>query len=687
MKIALALSGGGFRASLFHLGVIRRLRAEGLLRNVSYVASVSGGSITAGHLKKYWESYNAEPSEFDHAARNLIDLTSVDLRGRIQRRLPFIWLLSFIPFLADRISLTKLLAWYYDRYLFGGDTLASAGQNTSVGRPTFFILSTNLSSASLTAFAHPEILGIPLNSSGAVSKTKASLTPLSHAVSASSAYPGFFPPLQLNDSDVGAQPGTFGTKSFTDAGIFDNLGVYGLEQGIAACAGATGVPVGPLMIIASDAGRSFVPQTEVQYGLLRTAIRAVDIFMFRIRQFDLAKYTSDRSASSASPAPRAIPATAQASSYLLISISESVSTKGASAPAIQAQLEDIRTDLDKFSELEAFELIKHGYYVTAHQIALSRGNAVCADLPDWDPTHKSFNARSDAQSAQDAKRLQRSALRKWRLMSWTDWISWLHLAMALSLVGTLYMFRGEILDRAYAMIAGYKAYSLRQKPPAWTEPPVLNVQTTSVALQPSNDGFEVLNDDRVWDLRQLRAKHLSGGILSISGPMLLTRTSTLIKRSESDNEYAYLYLTAAKNFSAWSPDASAVRLLKSEQPAVSGSNRLTSYELQLDVTRNEVGKPFVLRAQARTVDAPWDPSNTWLGMRITDGSPAASMRIIFPENLPYKNPLFLIYPNDTSLASQSSDGIVLDRISEKELIWRVDRPRPGWTYRVQWDWQ
>jgi len=46
----LALSGGGYRASLFHLGVTRRLHELGILQNTTRLSSVSGGSILAGYL-------------------------------------------------------------------------------------------------------------------------------------------------------------------------------------------------------------------------------------------------------------------------------------------------------------------------------------------------------------------------------------------------------------------------------------------------------------------------------------------------------------------------------------------------------------------------------------------------------------------------------------------------------------
>ncbi len=48
MKIGLALSGGGFRASVFHLGVLARLAESHRLEEVAFLSTVSGGSLCAG---------------------------------------------------------------------------------------------------------------------------------------------------------------------------------------------------------------------------------------------------------------------------------------------------------------------------------------------------------------------------------------------------------------------------------------------------------------------------------------------------------------------------------------------------------------------------------------------------------------------------------------------------------------
>jgi predicted acylesterase/phospholipase RssA len=53
VRLGLALSGGGFRASFFHLGVLKRLAELDLLRLVNVLSTVSGGSVVGALY--YWK--------------------------------------------------------------------------------------------------------------------------------------------------------------------------------------------------------------------------------------------------------------------------------------------------------------------------------------------------------------------------------------------------------------------------------------------------------------------------------------------------------------------------------------------------------------------------------------------------------------------------------------------------------
>jgi hypothetical protein len=64
-KVGLALSGGGFRASLYHVGVFAKLAELDLLRHVEYLSCVSGGSIVGAHF--YLEVRNLLQQKSDAA--------------------------------------------------------------------------------------------------------------------------------------------------------------------------------------------------------------------------------------------------------------------------------------------------------------------------------------------------------------------------------------------------------------------------------------------------------------------------------------------------------------------------------------------------------------------------------------------------------------------------------------------
>lgn len=76
-KVGLALSGGGFRASLFHIGVLASLAERDVLRHVEALSCVSGGSIIGAHY--YLELRNLLQTKKDG------DITAKDYVELVQR--------------------------------------------------------------------------------------------------------------------------------------------------------------------------------------------------------------------------------------------------------------------------------------------------------------------------------------------------------------------------------------------------------------------------------------------------------------------------------------------------------------------------------------------------------------------------------------------------------------------------
>src|SRR6516225_11190213 len=150
-RFGLALSGGGFRAVLYHLGLIRFLRDAGILPRVTHICSVSGGSVVAAHLVLNWDRYNGSPSEFDAAAAELLSFLRLDVRNRVVRRfplgLPLRWPRRLMGKSNRKLTRTGLLEYHYEKYLYGDTSLFELPE-----KPHLHLLATNLSEGCLCSF-------------------------------------------------------------------------------------------------------------------------------------------------------------------------------------------------------------------------------------------------------------------------------------------------------------------------------------------------------------------------------------------------------------------------------------------------------------------------------------------------------------------------------------------------------
>jgi len=224
--IALCLSGGGFRAALFHLGALRRLNEFGLLSRCMTISSVSGGSVMNGVLAYRWKDLVPEGGpifwNFDKIIGEPIrvfckkDLrTNTILWGRIN---PANW----FKLAKDDFSVTDLLAKTYAEELGLGFPLTSLPIT-----PKFVFCATNLETGVNWQFTREEIgdYKVGFAPSGPIT--------VAQAVAASSAFPLAFPPLVLKFDDTSQFKGGKGNFSpdvlkrvpLTDGGVYDNLGL------------------------------------------------------------------------------------------------------------------------------------------------------------------------------------------------------------------------------------------------------------------------------------------------------------------------------------------------------------------------------------------------------------------------------------------------------------------------------
>jgi len=227
MKIGLSLSGGGFRATVFHLGVLARLAEEGRLEDVAALSTVSGGSLCVGLVYACNNFRWPTSAEFLHEVlprvRHL--LTTQDLEfaliGHVAK-LPA----RLLHTRADDLSLLMQKRWGmtarlkdlppHPRWLINA-TCYETGRNWRFER----------SRMGDSAFGYTEDTDIPL----------------SHALAASSGFPGLIGPLEF---DTGSRAwfkptvGHYGAGQpiqpaharlhLWDGGVYDNLGLEGMHS-------------------------------------------------------------------------------------------------------------------------------------------------------------------------------------------------------------------------------------------------------------------------------------------------------------------------------------------------------------------------------------------------------------------------------------------------------------------------
>src|SRR5580765_8166629 len=270
MKIGLALSGGGFRATLYHLGLVRFLYDAGILPQVTHITAVSGGSIIAAHLALNWGRYTGSASEFEAVANELLAFVRLDVRNRIVRRYGLGFALRgprrLLGLSNRKLTRTGLLEYHYEKYLYGDASLFQLPKS-----PRLHLLATNLSEGRLCSFQRDGLWMICRDADQGfrIDHFRIGLATVPMAVTASSAFPGFFPPMELTGADVGAPSGEFGRQSYTDGGVFDNLGVR-MFRFLALSSGTEQPPWDGVLV--SDVGKPFEIQTSARAGgLIRTA--------------------------------------------------------------------------------------------------------------------------------------------------------------------------------------------------------------------------------------------------------------------------------------------------------------------------------------------------------------------------------------------------------------------------------
>jgi NTE family protein len=269
----LCLSGGGYRAMLFHAGVLWRLNEMGVLRELKRISSVSGGSIAAGVLGLRWKELTWETRQMDgrtiQVATNFQEKVVEPIQGLARHTVDGWSIVEGVVLPWKSISDEVEAA--YRKHLFGKATLQDLPSDAE--GPRFVINATNVQSGVLWRFMKPYMADYRV---GRVDNPTISLA---LAVTASSAFPPVLSPARMKlpaglvrtqgGEDLHREPYT--TDVFlTDGGVYDNLGLEAVWKSYDT-------------VLVSDGGGQMEAELRPHSDWARHALRVNDLIDNQVR--------------------------------------------------------------------------------------------------------------------------------------------------------------------------------------------------------------------------------------------------------------------------------------------------------------------------------------------------------------------------------------------------------------------
>lgn len=283
-KFNLAFSGGGFRAAFFCLGAYRRLVELGVDEHVKTISSVSGGSITAAVImRELVKGPFQNVDDFDaHVTKGMKDFGRAGFRNKVI-------LDSFLPPrkplwpILPRARFSSLAPITLDKKLFnrilaeaGRENITNMKLNELPEYPLWVCNATNLHTLKRISFSRTKITDEVYGDSFEVSDIS-----VAAAVAASAAFPLLFEPVRLDvkKRSFSKTEEPFSFFLLTDGGIYDNLGS---EEFLAQADNEKSQPV-PYMIFDASARRKHWTSKEKRWWGKRQ-LRVLDVSMDQVAE-------------------------------------------------------------------------------------------------------------------------------------------------------------------------------------------------------------------------------------------------------------------------------------------------------------------------------------------------------------------------------------------------------------------
>ncbi len=381
--MALCLSGGGYRAALFHLGAVRRLDELGILAQLDTISGVSGGSIVANLL--------ADPRlEFPKDQRSGQRVAGFEERvaeplGRLAaRNIRTPALLSKLKprnWFADDAAVRALA----DELADAVDWWSTPLRDNAIDGPAIITGATEIGYGVDWVFEDPS--GRPPHGRVGDYRLGYAAPPatlrIADTVAASCAYPPYFAPMVLDGDAMkltGGHPGLESPEDrqqirnrirLTDGGVYDNLGLEPVWKSHRT-------------VLVSDGGGVFRARTEltIHGRMLRILGIATNGGQSVRSRWLQAGYHRD---------------VLDGTSWAL-----DTAAPGCYPREVTELINAVRTDLDAFSPQEQQVLERHGYLVADAQVRSHAPQLITRDVPAEPPHPEVGDPAVAARALQDS---------------------------------------------------------------------------------------------------------------------------------------------------------------------------------------------------------------------------------------------------------------------------------------------
>ncbi|HEX7898858.1 MAG TPA: adenylate/guanylate cyclase domain-containing protein [Planctomycetota bacterium] len=225
---------------------------------------------------------------------------------------------------------------------------------------------------------------------------------------------------------------------------------------------------------------------------------------------------------------------------------------------------------------------------------------------------------------------------------------------------------------------------IQAKPPAVVGPPG-EVKTVDLIQTSDNAGFDILNDDRVVDMRGW--KLVPTARLNEPHSLIAVTRRIRLKKNRPVDTFEMQARTAGLDVVLACQENYPCAYEAQRVESFVGEERMKVRKVSIDVSSVEVGQEFDLRVMQTYINSMQTPVEQWFGLIGYRSSFLSSLLLLFPDKRPFKTyEMKVVVADRATPVDYAGERLVLAGETREWIYWEVPKPLSGHVYRLHWTW-